>query len=566
MTEEVHDVRVEEYDPITLEILWSRAIAIADESAATLLRTSFSTIVRESNDYACILMDANADSFAENTGSIASFVRILSKTTKHLLARFPPACLQPGDVLMTNDPWLGTGHLPDVIVALPIFRGGRIVAWTANCAHSPDMGGSLWAADAREMFEEGLRIVPVKFLEAGQPNQTLVEMIKGNVRTPDLTIGDMYAQISAAEVCARRLLEFMDEQGMDDVSALAHAIQARSEQAMRRAIAEVPDGEYHCCVETDGYDAPLTLNVTVTVRGDEIFVDYTGTSPQIDRGCNSVLNYSAAYTEYPIKCALAPHIPHNEGSSRPLHVSAPEGTVLNPRFPAAGSARQLAGHFLSGLVFGALAPAIPDKVIADSGGGPCLRTVYAGVGYNNQRFSAVLFASGGMGATPFKDGLSCVGFPANTGAGSMEALESVAPLIFWQMELLPDSGGPGKYRGGLGQEVVVEIATGQPIVLSTMSDRWRHPAFGLFGGMHGSPSNVVLNDGQPVNPKGRMVLQPRDRLRIDFAGGGGYGEPLERDLALVERDLRDGLITEQAAEEIYRLADKRKRRERPAAS
>lgn len=551
-------VNTQEYDPITLEILWSRLIAIADESAATLLRTSFSTIVRESNDYACVLMDANADTLAENTGSIASFVRILSKTTKHLMSYFPSPSLQAGDVLMTNDPWLGTGHKPDIIMAAPIFRNGRIVAWTANCAHSPDIGGSMWAADARETFEEGLRILPVKFLEVGRPNETLVNMIKGNVRTPDQTIGDMYAQVSAAQVCARRLSEFMDEQEIDDLNSLSQSIQTRAEQVMRQAVAEVPDGEYCNRVETDGYDHPLVLKVKIIVQGDEIFVDYTGTSLQEDRGCNSVLNYTIAYTEYPIKCALTPHSPKNEGSNRPLHVYAPEGTVLNPRYPAPGMSRMLTGHFLSGLVLGALAPAIPDKVIADSGSAPCLRTVYAGVGYNNQRFSVALFASGGMGATPIKDGLSCMAFPANTGAGSLEVLESVAPLVFWKAELLTDSGGPGKYRGGLGQEVIVEIVTEQPIMLSNMSDRWQHPALGLFGGMPGGPSRIVLNDGKPLNPKGRMMIKPADRLTIRFAGGGGYGSPLERELDLIESDLRRELISQQAAEEIYELAARRK--------
>jgi N-methylhydantoinase B len=545
----------ETYDGISLEILWSRLISIVDESAATLLRTSFSTIVRESNDYACVLMDSSGDSLAENTGSIASFVRILSKTTKHLMGLFDPETLEPGDVLMTNDPWLGTGHLPDITIAMPIFRNNRIVAWTANCAHSPDIGGSLWAADAREMFEEGLRILPIKFLRAGQPNATLIEMIKGNVRTPELTIGDMYAQVSSAEVCANRLIEFMEEQEVLDLGPLSTAIQGRAEQAMRRAIAEVPDGEYVYSIDTDGYNGePLKLCIQVTVASDEIYVDFAGSSPQVDRGYNSVLNYSSAYTEYPIKCALTPNTPKNEGSNRPLHVTAPEGSVLSSRFPAAGSARQLVGHFLAGLVFGALAPAIPDKVIADSGGGPCLRTVYSGVGYNNTRFSAVLFASGGMGASSTSDGLSCVGFPANTGAGSYEALESVAPLLFWKAELLTDSGGPGEHRGGLGQEVVVEIMTQQPIVVSTMSDRWEHPAFGLFGGMHGCTTIVELNDGRPVNPKGRALLQPHDRLRLHFAGGGGFGSPDKRDPVAVERDLRDELISNEAAKNIYRAA------------
>ncbi len=545
-----------EYDPITLEILWSRLIAIANETAATLVRTSFSTIVRESNDYACVLMDADGDSLAENTGSIPSFVGILSKATRNLMRYFPPATLRPGDLLMTNDPWLATGHLPDVTVAMPIFLRDRIVAWTANVAHSPDMGGGLWAPDAREIFEEGLMIVPSKFLEAGEPNQTLVNMIKGNVRTPEQTIGDMYAQVAAARVCALRLLEFMEEVGIDDLGSISRAIQTRAEQTMRRAIAEIPDGKYSCRYETDGFDQPLTLNATVTVRGDEISVDWAGTSPQIDRGLNSTLNYTTAYTEYPIKCALTPNTPKNEGSNRPIHVTAPEGSLLNPRYPAPVNSRQLTGHFLSAVIYGALAPAMPDRLIADSGAGPTLRAVFSGVDRDDRRFSAILFASGGMGAAPMRDGLACTAFPTNAGAGSLEALESVAPLLFWKQEMLPDSGGPGKYRGGISQEIVVEIAASQPVRVATHSDRRRHPALGLFGGLPGSPTNILLNDAEPLPAKGRSILQPGDRLTIRYAGGGGYGPPAERDPALVERDLRNGLISERAARELYGLSEK----------
>ena len=542
-----------EYDPITLEILWSRLIAIANETAATLVRTSFSTIVRESNDYACVVMDANGNSLAENTGSIPSFVGILSKTTRSMMSYFPPETLQPGDVLMTNDPWLATGHLPDVTTVMPVFRKGSIVAWTANVAHSPDMGGAMWSPDARELFEEGLRIVPSKFMVAGRPNETLVNMIKGNVRTPEHTIGDMYAQVAANQVCARRLLEFMDEVGIDDMSGLSRAIQARAERTMRRAIEEIPDGVYSHRIETDGFDHPLILNATITVKGGDIYVDWAGTSPQIDRGLNSTLNYTVAYTEYPIKCALTPNTPKNEGSNRPIHVTAPEGSLLNPRFPAPVNSRQLTSHFLSAVIFGALAPAIPDKVIADSGAGPTLRTVYAGLGYDGAPFSAILFASGGMGATPFRDGLACTAFPTNAGAGSLEALESVSPLIFWKQEMLPDSGGPGRYRGGMGQEIVVEIASSHPVRVATHSDRRAHPALGLFGGLPGSPTNILLNDAEPLPAKGKSVLQPGDRLTIRYAGGGGYGSPLERDREAVKRDLRNGLISERAAEEIYRL-------------
>lgn len=540
-----------EYDPITLEILWSRLIAIANESAATLVRTSFSTIVRESNDYACVLMDAAGDSLAENTGSIPSFVGILSKTTKHMMRYFPPQGMRDGDLLMTNDPWLATGHLPDVTVVMPVFRNGRIVAWTANVAHSPDMGGAMWAPDAREVYEEGLRIVPSKFLSRGEPNQTLLDLIKGNVRTPEQTVGDMYAQVAAAQVCAARLLEFMDEQRIEDLAGLSRAIQSRAEQVMRRAIAQIPDGEYPYRLETDGYDEPLVLNAKVTVRGDDIYVDYTGSSRQIDRGLNSVLNYTVAYTEYPIKCALAPHTPKNEGSNRPIHVHAPEGSLLNPRYPAPVSSRQLTGHFLSAVVYGALAPAIPEKIMADSGAGPTLRTVYSGVGRDGERFSAILFASGGMGAIPFRDGLPCTAFPTNAGAGSIEALESVAPLLFWKKELLPDSGGPGRYRGGMSQEIVVEIKAPGPVRVTTHSDRRNHPALGLFGGQPGAPTNILLNDETPLPAKGRTVLHPGDKLRIKYAGGGGYGPPAERNRKLLESDLRNGLVSERSAREDY---------------
>ena len=546
---------MQEYDPITLEILWSRLIAIANETAATLVRTSFSTIVRESNDYACVLMDAEGDSLAENTGSIPSFVGILSKTTKSLMEFFPPSTLQPGDVLMTNDPWLATGHLPDVTTVMPIFRGDRIVAWAANVAHSPDMGGAMWAPDARELFEEGLRIVPCKFMVAGRPNQTLHDMIKGNVRTPEHTIGDMYAQVAANQVCANRVLEFMEEQGLEDLTSLSRSVRGRAEQTMRRAIAEIPDGVYTNRIETDGFDSPLILKATITVRGEEIFVDWAGTSPQIDRGLNSCLNYTTAYTEYPIKCALTPDTPKNEGSNRPIHVTAPEGSLLNPTYPAPVNSRQLTSHFLSAVIYGALAPAIPDRVIADSGSGPTLRTVYAGRNQDDRPFSAILFASGGMGATHVRDGLACTAFPTNAGAGSLEALESVSPLIFWKQEMLTDSGGPGRYRGGLGQEIVAEVATDRPVRLATHSDRRTHPALGLFGGLPGSTTDIILDGHGSVPAKGKSIVHPGDRIISRYAGGGGYGPPEERDREAVRRDLKNGLISEKAAREIYKLTE-----------
>jgi len=296
-----------EFDPVTLEILWSRLISIADESAAALVRTSFSTIVRESNDYATVLMDQNGDSLAENTAGIPSFVGILPRTLKHMLARYPAGEWRPGDAIITNDPWLATGHLPDITMASPIFHQGRLVGFSGSIAHSPDIGGALWAADCRELFEEGLRIPPIKFLKEGEPNQDVFDMILGNVRVPEQVLGDLYAQVAAQQVCARRLGEFLEDAGMVDLGALGRALQDRADLAMRRAIEAVPDGEYRHELTADGFDEDETrIRCIVVVRGSTLSVDYAGTSRQIDRGLNSVMNYTYAYTVYPIKCALDP--------------------------------------------------------------------------------------------------------------------------------------------------------------------------------------------------------------------------------------------------------------------
>lgn len=547
----------QEYDPITLEILWSRLIAIVDEAAVALVRTSFSTIVRESNDYACILMDAQGNSLAENTLSIPVFIGTMPRTMKHFLAKYPPGQWQRGDVAMTNDPWMATGHLHDITVAAPVFYRGKLVAFTGSVAHSPDVGGSMWAADARELFEEGLRLLPCKFIKAGQPNEELIDIIRANVRVPEQVLGDLYAQVAAVELCRDRLVEWMEEQGIEDLAPLGQTIQARAEQAMRRAIEEVPDGVYTHTVETDGFDEPLRLQIKLTVQGSEIAVDYAGTSPQIDRGLNSVMNYTYAYTVYPLKCVLDPHSPRNEGSYRPITVYAPEGTVLNPRFPAPVDARQLTGHFLSAAVFGALAKALPHRVIADSGGPPT-RLVTGGIGHYGQRFSQILFPWGGMGARCDADGLPATPFPSNSGCGAMEVIEAVSPLIIWQKQLMRDSGGVGQYRGGCGQEIVVQIASEHPIAVSILSERIKHPPQGLLGGGPGAPAAVILNNGEYIHPKSRTRLKPGDVLTLRYPGGGGYGPPEKREREHILADLRDDLISPEAAQLLYRLDEKAK--------
>ena len=548
----VADAGTPGFDPVTLEIYWNRLISIADESAVALVRTSFSTIVRESNDFATVLMDANGDSLAENTAGIPSFVGILPRTLRKCLERIPRGEWRPGDCVITNDPWLATGHLPDITMAAPIFHRGRLVGFSGSIAHSPDIGGSLWSSDCRELFEEGLRILPVKFLREGEENRDLVDMILANVRVPDQVLGDLYAQVNAQRMCARRLGEFLDDAGMTDLTGLSQALQSRAERVMREAIAAVPDGEYHAALDADGFDADEThIECTLRVRGSELAVDYAGTSKQIDRGLNSVMNYTYAYTVYPIKCALDPLTPRNEGSYRSITVDAPEGSILNPRYPAACNARQLTGHLLAGVVFGALAQALPDKVIAESGSAPTTRSVFSGMDRHGNRFSQIMFASGGMGGSATQDGLPCTAFPTNAGAGSIEAFESLAPLIVHQKELRIDSGGAGRYRGGLGQEIVIEVVAPEPLRLSLLSDRNKYPPQGLAGGGDGARVEIELADGRKPHPKSRDTIRPGERLIVRYAGGGGYGDPASRDRAAVARDLRDGYISAESARRDY---------------
>ena len=537
----------EGFDPITLEILWSRLISIADEAAAALLRTAFSTIVRESNDFATVLMDANGDSVTENTGGIASFSCILPRTTKHFLARFPRETWRPGDCVITNDPWLATGHLPDITAVTPIFHRGRLVGFAGSIAHSPDVGGALWSADCREVFEEGIRIPPIRLLREGRREEAVLEMLLSNVRVPDQVLGDLEAQLTANGVCADRVAEFLEDAGLDSLQPLGRALHARADRAMRGAIAALPDGTWRATIEADGFDEHVTrIACAVTVSGDRMGIDFAGTSPQVDRGINCVMNYTHAYSVYPVKCALDPFTPRNEGSYRAIEVAAPEGSILNPRFPAPCSARQLTGHLLAGAIYKALAPVIPDRVIAECGGAPTMRCLFSGLDRHGDRFSQILFASGGMGAAPHRDGLPTTAFPTNAGAGSIEAFESVAPLVVWRKQFRPDSGGAGRYRGGLGQEAEIEVRSPGPLRLSLLSDRRDHPADGVLGGLPGATAEIAMSDGTRPHPKSRTTIAPGTRLVMRYAGGGGYGPPEERDPAALAADLRDGTVTDAA--------------------
>ncbi|MBV8704864.1 MAG: hydantoinase B/oxoprolinase family protein, partial [Acetobacteraceae bacterium] len=330
------------FDPVELELLWRRLIALVDEAAAALVRTSFSTLVRESHDFSCVITDARGQSLVQATESIPSFIGTLPETVKHFLRLFPPERLAPGDVLITNDLWLGTGHLPDITVAKPIFRGGRLVAFSASTAHAPDIGGKIRSPEPREVFEEGLQIPPMKLMRGGQVDETFIEILRKNVRTPDQTLGDLWAQVVALDLMEDRLLAQMELAGLEDLSDLAAEIQGRCETAMRAAIAALPDGTYRSEIQTDGLmDQPISIRMALRVAGDTISIDYDGTNPQVDRAINCAFCYTYAMTMYGVKVCTSPALPNNEGAWRPIMVRAPAGCIVNPQFPAAGGSRML---------------------------------------------------------------------------------------------------------------------------------------------------------------------------------------------------------------------------------
>jgi N-methylhydantoinase B len=526
-------------DAVTLEVLWTRIISIVDEAAKAIVRTSFSTLSNEANDFACVLTDARGGALAQNTGSIPSFIATLPATVRHFLREMGERGLAPGDVLITNDPWMGTGHLSDVCVVKPLFLRGRLVAFSATTSHMPDIGGRIRAIEAREVFEEGFHIPLAKLVHSGTRDDTLVRLLRANVRTPDQTLGDIWAQVSANELMERRVLRLMEDYGLDTLGDLADELFARSERAMRQAIGAVPDGTYRYGIETDGMEAPFVFRIALTVHGDEIAADYAGTSPSQPRAINCVLAYTYAMTAYAVRCALLPGLANNEGMYRPVRVEAPEGCLLNPRFPAAVVSRAVTGHYVPVLVFGALHQVIPDRVMA-AAGSPLWALTQSGV-RDGTPYTNVLFFNGGTGATPGKDGENALSWPSNISSTPVEVAERNSPLFFHYKRLRAGSGGGGRFRGGLGQDILIESESAGPITVSFMAERTRFPAPGLAGGLAGGLGDVRVN-GRSVDNRRQHILARGDRVLVRTPGGGGYGPAAERDPGLIERDRALGYV------------------------
>ncbi len=526
------------YDAITLGILWNRLISITDEIVASLVRTSFSTVVRESYDLSCVLLDSRGQSLAQGSWSGTAFVGTIPRTVRHLLSRFPPETLKPGDVLATNDPWLGTGHLFDITVTRPVFRKSRLIGFTTTVTHLPDIGGRGFSSNAREVYEEGLRLVPCKLFERGTPVLAMFELIRANVRVPDQVIGDINANITANELGSARLLAFMAEYQVEDLSSLSDAILSHSEDAMRKEITKIPDGRYTHTINAEGVDGDLTIACTIDVADDQIKIDYSGSSPQSSFAINTPFCYTYAFTAYALKCLTIPDIPNNEGAFRPVVASAPAGCVLNPNFPSATGGRHALGHFIPTAIFGALQAVLPGRVLADPGLINLIR--FYGRKPEGERFSTVYFASGGMGAHAQADGLTATPAPSNICSTPVEVFESVTGVLVRRRAIRPGSGGLGRYRGGHGQELLFENMTGHTLSVSLFANRTRFAARGFQGGSDGALREVLL-DGEPVDPKSQQELPPGSTVQFAEAGGGGFGNPNERSPELIEQDRYLGL-------------------------
>jgi N-methylhydantoinase B/oxoprolinase/acetone carboxylase alpha subunit len=547
-------VSTSRFDPATLEILWSRLHGVTEEMFLTILRTSFSTIVSAALDYGCAILDAEGGQLVHAAGSMPLFNLALPRVTRDVLRRFEGR-IHPGDVFIGNDPWLCCGHLPDVAIMTPVFYQDRLVAFTTSVAHQADFGGAHGHNRVREVYEEGLFLPAMKLYERGERNATLFEILRANVRGPEMVLGDIEAQVAANEVGARRLVQLLKEYELDDPSVLVTELQGRSERAMRAIIRDLPDGTYRAEARSDSKGHPTKVAVAVTIAGDEITVDYAGTGDQLESGgLNCTLAFTSGQSQYDLKCILAPDIPHNEGSTRPITITAPEGSILNCTFPASVNARVFSYHHA---LFLALGKILPDRVMAEPGLYTFPRIV--GTYPDGKAFDAPIFAGGGQGGSRSRDGMGGFIFPSSASNVSIELFEAACPAMITEKEWIPDSAGAGQFRGGPAAQVKVQRLPGYPLPVRMRYFPIRAvvPASGLLGGKDGT-IDVPLWSDKPAAPDSEIVRDgwatfrsDADELTFQAPSGAGFGDPRERERAAIELDIRSGLVTPEGAARDY---------------
>ena len=533
-------------DEIRLQVVWNRLLAIVEEQAQTLMRTAFSSTVREAGDLAAGVFDTEGRMIAQAVTGTPGHVNTMAESVGYFLERFPAETLEPGDQLITNDPWLASGHLHDITVVGPVFRGNRLVAFFACCCHQVDMGGLGQGADGRSIYEEGLQIPPLKLLRRGILNEDLLQLICQNVRTPYEVRGDVLSYITANESAGRQLLRMMDELGLEDLAPAAETILQRSRSAVESAISELPRGTWRHAITIDGYDRPIELQAALTIGEREIVVDYDGSSPASPFGINVVANYCIAYTAFALKCLLGPDVPNNSGSLAPFVIRPPEGSILNAKRPWPVSARHVVGQMLPDLVYGCLHQAMPGRVPAE--GASCTWTVQLRRGPDQAAngaptFDTLFFNCGGAGARPSRDGLSATAFPSGVKAMPIEMVEHGSPIVVWKKELRPGSGGRGRSRGGLGLSIEVESRHAASMSLLAMFERVASAPQGRAGGTAGLPGKIQLESGTALRSKGTQEIPAGQRLILETPGGGGYGDPAERPAAQAAEDARLGLVS-----------------------
>ena len=533
-------------NPIRTQLIWNRLLAIVEEQAQTLMRTAFSTVVREAGDLSAGLFDTGGAMLAQAVTGTPGHVNAMAASVGKFLNRYPLAELAPGDVLLTNDPWDATGHLNDFTVVTPVFRDGACIALFASTSHIADVGGRGFGPDAQQVYEEGLNI-PIGYLfRGGERNETLLSILAANVRDPVVAEGDLYSLAACNDSGGRRLLETLDDFGLDRIDDLGRAILQTSEVAMRREIEALPDGRFEYAMRVDGYDRPVDLRAALTIDGEKLSVDFAGSSPACGYGINVPLPYTQAYATFGVRCLVGNAVPNNAGSLSAVSVTAPPGSILNALPPSAVSARHAIGQMLPDVVLGCLEQVLPGRAPAE--GASCIwNPVFLGAGaadnFAGEDFVINPIFNGGTGARPGKDGLSTTAFPSGVRTTPTEINEVTSPLVIWRKEYRRDSGGTGRYRGGLGQVIEIGHRRGAPFQVSRMFDRIRFPARGREGGGAGSPGRVYLRDGPDLPGKGKDLVPAGATLVLETPGGGGIGDPQQRDTQAAAADIEAGLCT-----------------------
>ncbi|SLN63436.1 Acetone carboxylase alpha subunit [Falsiruegeria litorea R37] len=534
-----------------LQVMWNRLLAVVEEQGQTLIRAAFSPIVRECGDISAGIFDAQGRMLAQAVTGTPGHINTMAEAVLHLRDRFPVQDMKPGDIYMTNDPWLASGHLNDFLLMMPAFKDGQVVGFTSCTSHLVDLGGLGMGPEGSDIFDEGLLIPPCKLVDQGELNALLMDIVRASSREPIANEGDIYALVACCEAGVNRLVSMMEEFGIDDLDELGSYIIDTSRRGTLEAIAEVPEGVYKNALRMDGYETELELHATLTVSKSGLHVDFTGTSGCSSKGINVPLNYATAYTVFALRCIVGPDIPNNAGSLEPFTVDGPKGCILNAQRPVPVAMRHTLGQVTPDLVLGCLHQALPDQVPAE--GASCMfdlpmRHAPEVAANGGREFAIEPVHNGGTGARPHADGLSATAYPSGVFGSQVEITEAVAPVIMWRRELRPDSGGAGKYRGGLGQRIEMTSSNGAPFIVFLSVERLKFPALGRMGGRPGAPGRIRFREGDSDIPgKGELRVEGDDYLIFETPGGGGFGDVSERDPDALALDLKRGLVSEEGA-------------------